>query len=135
MIGKAPVRLGIPHKPGFVAEGHVLDIDQRLLLVLLVPHLEAGVPGIGQNRADCARGPRRAGTMLISFPVVGGRAGNVVRGQPLGDGEDAYAGEVFGEDALPTGAVTGSACSLCRRFPSAALPGVPALPSLHGRGS
>ncbi|MDI5969853.1 hypothetical protein POF50_010985 [Streptomyces sp. SL13] len=99
-VGEDPLVLGVPLQVGLVSEGDVLDVDQQLLLALLVPHLEAGVAGVHQDGADRALGPGDAGPVAVALRVVGGRAGDAVVGQALGNRVDADTGQVLGEDPL-----------------------------------
>lgn len=81
-----------------MAERHVVDVEQDLVLALAVPYLPAGVAGVGQDRADGALGPGDAAAVPVAARVVSGRAGDPAAGQTLGDGIDPGAGEELGED-------------------------------------
>lgn len=82
-----------------MAERDVVDVEQDFLFALPVPDLVTGVAGVGQDRADGAFGPGDAAAVPVAVPVVCGRAGDAVAGQPLGDGVEARAGNELGEDA------------------------------------
>ncbi|WUH35872.1 hypothetical protein OHA71_10660 [Streptomyces sp. NBC_00444] len=90
----------VPAQTGLVSEGHVVDVEEDLFLVLLVPDLPSGVAGVGQDRADGSLGPGDAAAVPVARRVVRGRARDAVAGQGLGDGEQAASGAVVVEDAL-----------------------------------
>lgn len=72
-------------------ESYVLDVEQDFVGALAVPHLVAGITGIGHDRADGALGPGDAVAVGIARRVVGGRAGDAVSREAFGDGEDGFA--------------------------------------------
>ncbi|WUO28173.1 hypothetical protein OHT21_07740 [Streptomyces sp. NBC_00286] len=90
----------VPAQPGLVSEGHVVDVEEDLFLVLLVPDLPSGVAGVGQDRADGPLGPGDAAAVPVAPRVVRGRARDAVAGQGLGNGEQPAPGAVVAEDAL-----------------------------------
>ena len=76
-----PLGRGVPAHLGDVAEGDVVDVEEHLVLALLVPHLEAGVAGVGEDGAHRGLGP-------LAVPV---RAVTVAGGVVRGGGRDAVA--------------------------------------------
>lgn len=44
-----PLALVVPANLGLMAEADVLDVDQYLVTALAVPHLVAGVAGVGED--------------------------------------------------------------------------------------
>ena len=88
-----------PHLGG-VAERDVLDVNKDLVLALPAPHLMTGVAGVGENCPDCELVPREATAVPVPLRIVGGRAGDAVAGQALGDGVEAAPGGELGEDPL-----------------------------------
>ena len=54
---KTHLSAGFHRMPGGVAERDVLDVEQDFVGALAVPHLVAGVAGVGEDRADGALGP------------------------------------------------------------------------------
>ena len=69
-----PLVVVVPAHLGDVAERDVVDVDEDLVLALLVPDLEAGVAGVGEDGADRGLGP-------LALPVRAVRvAGGVVGG-------------------------------------------------------
>src|SRR6185312_7784905 len=97
-VGPDPAAGRVPPQPGFISGGDVVDVEEDLVLALLVPDLPAGVAGIGQDGADGGFGPALPGAVQVAGPVVLGRGGDAVAGEAFGDGEQAAAGEVLGED-------------------------------------
>ena len=91
------VRVVPPH-PGLVAEGDVIDADEDLVFALLVPDLPTGVAGVGQYRAHRRFRPGDAAAVPVALRVIGRRAGNPVRGQPLRDHVQAPSARVLAED-------------------------------------
>lgn len=90
----------VPGLFGVVAECDVVDVEQDLVLALFVPHLMAGVAGVGEDGGDGAFRPGEAGAVGVAGSVVGGWAGDAVVGEPDGDGQVAHAVQVLGEDPL-----------------------------------
>ena len=88
----------VPPHLRLVAEGDVSDVHEHLVLALPVPHLPAGVAGVGQDRPDGTLRPGQPAPVRVTSPVMRGRARDAVCGQPLGDGEDPGPGQEFGED-------------------------------------
>ncbi|MEO3874189.1 hypothetical protein ABGB18_35770 [Nonomuraea sp. B12E4] len=80
-----PLLLGIPLELGHMPLGDVVDVEQFLLLVLFVPDLAARVARVEEDRPNGRLGPRDPRAVPIASPVIGGRARNVLLGQPLGD--------------------------------------------------
>jgi hypothetical protein len=74
VAGDHPVLLRIPARDTGVAHRNVLDVEENLIGALPVPHLPAGVAGIGQDGANGGLGPRRALPMRAAGTVVGRRA-------------------------------------------------------------
>jgi hypothetical protein len=60
LLGEDPLVFRVPPHLGRVAKRDVLDIKQDFVGTLSVPHLVAGVPGIGQDSADGTLRPRYA---------------------------------------------------------------------------
>src|SRR5262249_38991037 len=89
----------IARRRRFVAERDVLDVDEDLCLALLVPHLPAGVAGIGEDDPHRAFGPRPDTAVGVALWVGRRRAWDTVAGQAFGDGVDARAGQEFAVDA------------------------------------
>nr|WP_243795076.1 hypothetical protein [Saccharopolyspora gloriosae] len=96
--GVNPLVLRIPSQLGVVPESHVLDIDQRLLLALLVPHLMTGVPRIPQDRPDSAFRPGDSTAMPVPRPIVRARRSDAITREPLRDRVDSDTTEVLRED-------------------------------------
>ena len=97
-VGPDPAAGLVPAHPGLIAGGDVVDVQEDLVLALLVPDLPAGVAGVGHDDADGGLGPAFPGAVPVAGPVVLGRGGDLVAGEPFGDGEQAAPGEVLGED-------------------------------------
>nr|WP_229811259.1 hypothetical protein [Streptosporangium pseudovulgare] len=79
-------------------EADVVDVEQDLVLALAVPHLVAGVAGVGEDGPYRALGPGDADAVPVASGVVRRRAGDAVAGEALGDGEQAVAVQELGED-------------------------------------
>ena len=91
-VGPDPAAGLVPAHPGLIPGGDVVDVEEDLVLALLVPDLPAGVAGVGQDDADGGFGPALPGAVPVAGPVVLGRGGDLVAGEPFGDGEQAAAG-------------------------------------------
>jgi hypothetical protein len=98
-----PCLRAVPPHLGGVTESHVVDVEENLVLALPVPHLVAGVAGVGEDRPDRALRPSDAAPVPVSGPVVRGRASDAVTGQPLGDREQPAPAEELSEDPLDNG--------------------------------
>jgi len=83
--------------------GDVVNVEKDLLPRSSVPYSVARVSGVLKDRIDCALAPGPTIPVGIASAVVGTRGGNTGAGQALGDGVDAPAGGVLGEDALDDG--------------------------------
>ncbi len=53
LIRRDPLVGVVPAHLGDVPERNVIDVDEDLVFALLVPHLEAGVAGVGEDGPDC----------------------------------------------------------------------------------
>ncbi|KPC61340.1 hypothetical protein ADL29_25065 [Streptomyces chattanoogensis] len=82
-----------------MAEGDVVDVEEDFVLALFVPHLVAGIAGVGKDGANGTLGPCMAVAVPVAGTVMSGGAGDAVMGQALGDGVQALATQVVGEDA------------------------------------
>ena len=82
-----------------VAECDVVDVEQDLVGALLVPHLDAGVPGVSQDHPDRGLGPGRGRSMPVAVTVRRRRACNPVACKSVGDEMETLAGEELIEDA------------------------------------
>ena len=98
---------------GLVARGDVVHVEQHLVAALAVPDLAAGVAGVRQDGRGPRTSPRRRrrGPVAVARRVVGAGGGDAVAGQALGDGADARAREVLGEDPSDDGSGGGSGSS------------------------
>ncbi|MDA0639818.1 hypothetical protein OUY24_04235 [Nonomuraea ferruginea] len=65
-----PLMLGVPPEFRGVAEADIVDVDEDLVLALAVPHLMAGVAGVGQDGPYRALGPGDAGAVAVPARVV-----------------------------------------------------------------
>src|SRR4051794_34180810 len=101
--GDHPPLSRVPSHDGGVAERDVVDVEQDLVGALPIPHLVAGVAGVGQDHPDGAFRPGEAGPVRVAFAVVAGWAGDAVGGQAFGDDVDAVAGEKLGVDTSHDG--------------------------------
>src|SRR6266550_2236387 len=98
LLGPDPLLGRVPPQLGHMAERHILDVDQYLILALAVPDLMAGVAGVGQDGAYRALRPGDAAAVPVAGRVVRGRARDAVPGESLGDGEQALPGEELDVD-------------------------------------
>jgi hypothetical protein len=96
-----PVVFLVPAHLDLVAEGDVLDVDEDLVAALPVPDLAPGVAGVVEDGAHRELAPGALGgrPVAVAVRVVSGGGGDAVAGEVLGDGEQAGAVDVVGEDA------------------------------------
>jgi hypothetical protein len=102
-VGPDPFVDGVPDEFGPVPHGHVVHVDERLVLALPVPHLPARVARVGQDGAHRHLRPGDTGAVPVTRRIMGRRAGYAVGGQVLGDGEEPAPGQVRPEDPLDHG--------------------------------
>ena len=57
LAGPHPVVSVVPPHPGLVAGGDVVDVEEDFVPLLTIPHLEAGVARVAQDRPDCRLAP------------------------------------------------------------------------------
>jgi hypothetical protein len=81
----------------------LLDADSPavgvpVLDVLAVPHLAAGVAGVGDDRPDGLQGPGPTVTVPVTAAVGLGRTRHAPVVQVAGDADEAAAGQALGED-------------------------------------
>nr|WP_218007071.1 hypothetical protein [Microtetraspora fusca] len=103
LLGEDPLIGVVPAQLGRVPERHVLDVQQHFVLTLPVPHLTAGVAGVGKDGSDGALGPGDSRPVTVALRVVGGGARDAVAGQPFGDREQPLPLKELSEDSLNDG--------------------------------
>lgn len=73
-----PLAGSVPTHLGVMVLGHVLDVDEHLVLALLVPHLEARVAGVPEDGTDGGLGP-----LALSTPRCRLRPGSCADGDGI----------------------------------------------------
>nr|WP_236667169.1 MULTISPECIES: hypothetical protein [unclassified Nonomuraea] len=98
-----PLLFGVPLQFGHVPLGDVVDVQELLLLVLLVPDLATRVARVEEDRSNRRLGPGDPRAVSIAGPVVGGRAWDALLGQPFGDQVEALSLNEVLEDPCHVG--------------------------------
>jgi hypothetical protein len=73
-------------------------VEQDLVFALAVPDLAAGVARLGEDSADGVLAPGDPAAVPVTARVIGGRARDAVRSEPLGDRVDPEPGQELRED-------------------------------------